>query len=77
MPRAVFLDAPVSSRPETAKVDRKTQNRKKVSLLFQALTRELMPACGVSGCALVTEYLDPAVGGLNDRWAKQLRGMRR
>ncbi len=34
----------VSSRPETAKVDRKTQNRKKVSLLFRALTRELIPA---------------------------------
>ncbi len=44
----------VSSRPETANVDRKTQNRKKVSLLFQAPTRELMPTCGVSGGALVS-----------------------
>ncbi len=43
----------VRSRPETAKVDRKMQNRKKISLLFQALTRELMPTCGVSGCTLV------------------------
>ncbi len=34
----------VSSRPETAKVDRKTQNRKKINLLFRALTRELIPA---------------------------------
>jgi len=25
---------------------------------------------------LVAEYIDPTFGGLNDRWSKQLRGVR-